>query len=507
MSHAQMVKARQNEVASSDPRRSALGLLIVAAGAIVIVPAMYAVVCQRPMNCDPFVYGSLAKDVMGGKRLYLDTWQDKPPLAVLCYALPQLVAPRSYPALGAFCGLVIAAQGLLMARAFRASLPAAIGCLLFSTLIPMAIWDCDWPSTEHFANLFVVANVLIAYKIVREGRFTLLECFLVGVSSCAAFHIRQNIVLSGALPALMVLLAPASAMAKFRGACAGLAGGLAVWGLVLGLVLKYGDLHGYFYTVFLYPRAYAGEGSFRLVIDLAAVLWMTPLPFMMALFGYIAATPRYRWLVIASVVIGLLSCVAPMRAYSHYWINLFPYASLIFGLAAQQTETRDRRMAWVYVVVAAIAMLPITGARLLNNFMEPQTERCVRVAERVDQIAPPGATLTVCGPSNCELVQFSSKLLSANRYSWVNQFQPPWISILPDSIDTIFAGYLADPPTILVVDEEYLRTALSPEGPPKGYNPMQLVQRLCAQHKYRIVETVNGLVIAILDEKRPVQAP
>jgi len=204
--------------------------VLLSAITLVIVPAIYGSLCQRFTNCDPFVYASLAKDVMAGKRLYLEAWQDKPPLTFFFYALPQLVVPHSYVAIGVFSGLCIAIQGLLIAREFRRSLPAMTGCVLFSALFPMTHWDYAWPSTEHFANLFVVGNVLIAFRIVRDSRFTLLQCFMAGAFACAAFHVRQNLILCGVVPVLAVLLSPRPAAEKGAGAVAYLAGALSMWG-------------------------------------------------------------------------------------------------------------------------------------------------------------------------------------------------------------------------------------------------------------------------------------
>jgi len=494
---------RDSDAVSAEPldsRSGARWLMVLAAITLLNAPWMYGLVCRRLTNCDPFVYASLAKDVLGGKKLYLEAWQDKPPLTILFYALPQLVVPHSYVAIGFFTGICIAIQGLLVVSAFRKSLAAMVGSLLFVTLFPMTNWDYSWPSTEHFANLFVVINVLIAYRIVRDRTFTLLDCILVGVCACAAFHIRQNIVLSGALPGLAILLAPRTMGEKVAGVISCAAGALAMWGLVLGLVYAYGDMRGYFYTVFVYPRAYASAGNWNNVVELARMLWETPLPFIMALFGLISANSRYKWLITVAAVIGILSCVLPMRAYTHYWSNSLPYVALMIGIALQRTERVDRRLAWIYTLSIAVAVLPMTSMRLLSNLYQPQTQPMVRVAEMVDLVAPDNATLMVCGPWNCELIQFSSKLPSANRYSWVNQFQPPWINILPDSLDTIFGEYLASPPTVLVVDQGYLTAALSEEGPPDGYEHLRLVRLLWTQHKYRVANTVEGYVVAVLEK-------
>ncbi|MBI2823983.1 MAG: hypothetical protein HYX69_04740 [Planctomycetia bacterium] len=468
--------------------------LVVVLGAIVWI---YEFTARQAVDGDPFIYAALAKDVLAGKRLYLDVWQDKPPLGILMYALPQLFVPRSYSAVMCFSAVLIATQAALFAYAFRRHKVAALGAAMFIAVFPLTEYGYSWPSTEHFANLFVTGNVLIALSIYRRQSFTLAQCFAVGAFACAAFHIRQNIVLCGVIPGLAVLVTPVGWADKLKGIGAMVAGALVGWLLILGLVLRFCDWREYFWTVFVYPRAYAAIGSMRDVIDLAIMLWRGSLPFVIVFFAGVAAASRqYRWLVVSALVVGLASCVLPMRAYIHYWGNCFPYVALLIGLGLERLERDNRPLAWVSMAALAIAFIPTAGVRVQLAYKEPSNWKLERVAAAVDRAAPAGANLMVCGPMCCESIQFASRLPAANKFSWVSQFQPLWRDILPESLDNIFADYVAHPPDVIAIEHNHLKNAMA-NFAPDAPDYLRLMRALFDTHEYKIVDNLEGYVIAV----------
>ena len=42
---------------------------------LLTVPVFYIYVARMAINCDPFVYGQNAKDMLQGKRLYSEIWE------------------------------------------------------------------------------------------------------------------------------------------------------------------------------------------------------------------------------------------------------------------------------------------------------------------------------------------------------------------------------------------------------------------------------------------------
>jgi hypothetical protein len=103
---------------SGDARPSA-GTTCALVALLCAPPLLYAYMGCYVENPDPFIYGQVAKEMLSGRRLYSETWQDKPPLAYVAYALPQIVFPRSYGAIGFFGGLCVAVTSALYAYAFR----------------------------------------------------------------------------------------------------------------------------------------------------------------------------------------------------------------------------------------------------------------------------------------------------------------------------------------------------------------------------------------------------
>ena len=176
---------------------TAIGLLL-----LLGMPFLYELTSKEALSADPYVYNQTAKEMLGGKRLYLDTWQDKPPLAFIFYAVPQIVAPRSYSASMVWFAICLDVQALMFWWVFRSTPLAAFCCLAFTVLYPMTEAEYCWPATEHFSNLFVAGNLLLAFLFFRDRKFSLAQCAAAGVLTCLAFHVRQTTLFCGLIPLL-----------------------------------------------------------------------------------------------------------------------------------------------------------------------------------------------------------------------------------------------------------------------------------------------------------------
>lgn len=91
---------------------------------LVALLAVYAITSMQVFNPDPCVLGECARQLLAGGSLYADVWQDKPPLAIFAYLIPQVVAAGSYLALQVFLALILVMLGAFSAMPAR-SLAAA----------------------------------------------------------------------------------------------------------------------------------------------------------------------------------------------------------------------------------------------------------------------------------------------------------------------------------------------------------------------------------------------
>jgi hypothetical protein len=457
--------------------------------------AMYGYTSRAAGDRDPFIYAQIGKEILAGKRLYAETWIDKPPLGLLMYAAPQIVVPRSYLAIVVFVAMIIAAQAVMFAYAFRRSLAAAAACALFMIFYPLDDGTCIWPSTEHFANLFVTGNLLIALVMVSDRSLSVGRCLAAGALAAAAFHVRQNAILCGLMPALAVLLSGQPRKERLVALATMAGGGLGVCAFMLGLMAWIGDVEGYLYTVFVYPRAFANAGSTSEVVDLAKHFLTSPLARFMLVFAVLAADARHRLLVLAAVVVGLAGCALPMRNHPHYMANALPYVALLIGLGTRRISAAGRGLGWASVAVVAISLIPGAINRMYMTAAEPNHISLVQVAEAVDRLAPDGATLLVCGPLPSEAIQFASRLPAANRHCWTFQFQSPWKELLPKPWEEIRDEYLASPPAAIVIRGQGLREALAEPAPVPMDEYLQLVRLLLQRHRYRIMGVAEGYTI------------
>ena len=227
-----------------------------------VTPLLYWITGRRADNGDPFVYAQAAYELLQGKRLYTEVYMNKPPLAAIGYAIPQMFAGKSYTAIAIFLWVCLVVHAPLLLDMFRRSGHASLCCEAFVILYPLTFWDYTWFSTEHFANVFVAGNLALSYCIVRDQRFRIWQCILVGALTCLAFHVRQPPIV-GARPARGHRLAPMSADGKLCGIGFAALGGLGRSAAVVILVLNISTLNAYFSCVYLYPGRFLRAGDWE----------------------------------------------------------------------------------------------------------------------------------------------------------------------------------------------------------------------------------------------------
>ena len=288
-----------------------------------------------------------------------------------------------------FLALILAAQAVMFAWAFGRSLAAATAAVLFVLCYPLEDGTCTWPSTEHFANLFVSGVLIIALLIMRDRSIGLGRCLAAGRFAAAAFHVRQNAILCGLMPALAVLLSGEGVKDQLRAVAALAVGAVAVCGLMLGIMAACGDVPGYFYTVFLYPRVFADAGGADEVRLLARYFLGTSLAQFMGLFAAIAADSRYWLFVVGLIVLALASCVLPMRNHPHYLANTLPYVALLIGMGTQRLAAVSSGLGWASAAVMAAILVPAAVQRMSIVTAEPNHDKLAKVAQTVDELRPP----------------------------------------------------------------------------------------------------------------------
>jgi hypothetical protein len=483
-------------IAGSGPRPA----FIAVAAATVL--GLYALTGLRTWDGDVYAYGAAARDVLRGEALYRTAWQDKPPLGLLAYAIPQLVMPGSTIALQMFLGLCVIAQAAVVwrlvpaAQSDRALVAGLVVLLPFTRIAYVPLM------TEHLSNLFVVVNFALAARIALRGRFDWWEAIVAGAAAALAFNTRQTAVLCVVAPLAAVLLTPGPLGRRLGGVAAGAVGAIAGALAVLALVLLIGgDLSGYRYTVFEYPRLYATADATavgRKVRTFGAFLLQHVISSPLVLFLAIPfAGLRGRRLIMtlaAGVAAVGAGCVAPLKEYLHYWIGLFPCVAVAWAAwAAPALGSEPRFPRPLTAGVAAFLMINAAAIVVLAIADYQGHVKLDEVCMAVDAAAGPRGTMFAIG-DRADYIHFRCRTPPAHAHYNEMQLNSYQANILPRPVDAILAAYLDRPPTVLVV------------GPPSGYGTTdggagratELVDRLRARYSYAPREPVQGRQIYVM---------
>jgi hypothetical protein len=524
-------------------------------------PWAYHCAARTDIDADPFTYAQHAKEILAGYRLYSDIYFDKGPLGLLGFAIPELLSPRNYLAIGTFLGFLLIAQCFILIWNFRHNPVAAIAVSFFILLFPLTSYSLDWLSTEHLSNLFVAANLAIAYSISRSHRFSIFQCFLVGVFSCLALNTRQTSLMSALVPAVAMATSSGSIRRALLGFGSAMLGGILSTIAILFVVSRLGEVKGYLDALFLHSATYASLGTMHSAWELISRNSTSPLAILVIAFATLGLFSGYSRLTVSAIFACLLTIILPKRDANHYLVGIFPYVALLIGIAldvrpipgslwkksrkamrrnfepdsrrravglalrneAVLTEIRasfDNKEAGSKVQAAAARLLPQAAKRafgwaaalfmvvsacgpifltLKDATQNPNELQMAEVAKLTDRIAPPSATLFVWGRLGSEPIVFASKLPRANKFWILWMMDKESAPLLPISVDQIRSQYLANPPTVMVMDQVYLdhsRRGIPTQTFRAGW---ELGNELLMKYRYVIKASLNGFDIAVLE--------
>jgi hypothetical protein len=256
---------------------------------------------------------------------------------------------------------------------------------------------------------------------------------------------------------------------------------------VLALMAAVGDLPGYFYTVFVAPRRYAGNPTE--LVELLGFIRNDAL--VLVVVASLAALLRERRSFAfgaALAAVAVASIVSPMRDHYYYWAQLLPVASALVFLALRGQPPQAAWTATAALVFFLAGNAAWTAAKCVLRPTMPDYEV---VARELDGLADARATLFVVGRDAAPL-SFASRRPSANQYFWDNYLFGPPSLVTPKPTAEIVAEYESAPPGLLVVDDEVIGAI---ESQPAGRlnAAWELVRRLLASGRYDAVGRHDGL--------------
>jgi hypothetical protein len=470
------------------PRRVRRATLLALAAALCLL-GFRAVnqVSAEPPGADSGVYASCARHLLGGRALYREVWDHKPPgVHVLnCLALAgggESIVPvrRMEQAFAALRALLVF---MLLLEAFGSAALAGVLAAVFVTLFHHPLVFQGGNLTEEYAASFALAGAWLALRSERAagGRAGRALAALSGAAFAAAALTKEPFAAS-ALPWLAWLALRSGEAWKARAARAlwFLGGAAAPLALTVLALASAGALGAWLDTVaynFRYvgmspkspgERLAAGAGfAWRFF---ALRCWALAVPAALGLLAPLCASFRKRTRALAAVLpalflLDLLAAAAGGWSYRHYFLQAVPSAALLAGsgaaflvhLAGSRPELRrvGRLVGAALPGLLAVCALSVDAGtsrpflrRLGEPFRRPRESRLARLVR--ERTGPADAVWAPLGPSSLAL---ETGRLSPTRYfyAWPHLFIDTPASSRAEKLAGILAELRARPPALIVL--------------------------------------------------------
>jgi len=362
--------------------------VLVALGVILVVARLHTY--EEPFETDISAEAMLAHEVLGGRALYADMWDHKPPAVVLTHAAAQVVAgygPGAIFLLNVVAGLT----GLLGAYTAAAALTSRAGGLWAAaswTIVSGDVWvQGNQPNTEAFINACVVWALALYARAgngARIGRFV-----AIGALFAWASLYKQVVVAPAALLAVVHLLFPPTGRSRRRAladVAVVVAVGVVTWGATIAYFAAVGRFEAFWEAVITFNRFYArGAGtSARSALLAFTPTWLgghwlqssLPLAALAAvgMIAWLATAPGRAWALFAALALATPIAIGMPGAFAPHYYQLWLPAFCVGGgcaVVGLQRLVRER-LAWLPSVVGGATLVLLLAMQLPYYLMSAE---------------------------------------------------------------------------------------------------------------------------------------
>lgn len=370
------------------------GLLVLA----LVLVALRLHFFDWPPNRDVTEYAVTAHELLGGRDLYSDVWNPKPPAVFVSYAIAELCfgyGPGQLFALNLVCGLVLLVGVWAAGSASGHGQVAGLWAAGFWTVVSGNLdLQLDSANTEAFMNACLIW-AFVALVATRDEPLSNGRALAVGVVLGWASLYKHVVVTIAIALAIGYVAVPPRGTNRRRavGQAALLAlGGAVCWVATTAYMAATGRLGVLYDTLVTHGLAYAGSVSG----NVAAALFKSevvreaqhfPAPIALGLFGLAGAAAglcgkhRRSWLLLGLYGAGAWLAVAlPGKNYRHYYQLLLPPAIVAAGWATASIASAlgNGRFKRVPQFAAALILLYL-GAHEARTYLATPEERLDRV--------------------------------------------------------------------------------------------------------------------------------
>jgi 4-amino-4-deoxy-L-arabinose transferase-like glycosyltransferase len=373
---------------------------------------------EEPLERDITTYAVIAHEMIGGKALYSDLWDHKPPAIHVTYAAAELFA--GYGRDSIFLLNIAAALGTLLACYFAGSALRGghMGGLVAASLWALVSGDLalegNQPNTEVFLNFFLTAGFAIFVRSEKSG-LTLRGVLIAGSLFALASLYKQIVVVNAGLLAVAYCAqADKGSRQKALVDVAMIAAiGAVVWAGVIGYFAARGRLTAFWEAVFTFNRWYSGDvrqnlGQFmtwpHVSPDvIAALVTMGAFSVAGLAIGLFFGSRR-PWIFLFAFALGAhVAVLLPGHFFPHYYQLWLPPLTIGVGwTVALLRRIVPIRLSWLSPVAASVACIVLLIIELpyYRASAESWSEQkygsvfleCDRLAKTLDRVLPANAT-------------------------------------------------------------------------------------------------------------------
>ena len=401
--------------------------LIILAVLSVFIAGLRVHTYNEPFERDITSHAVIAHELLGGRSLYSDLWDSKPPAIFVTYALGDVLAGYG-PSQVYFIGVaaaIITLIGCYQAGSALGGVPGGLWAAAFWAVICNDLWLwANQPNIEVGMNACLVWAFALMIRADRRklqwGRWLAIG----GLFALATLY-KPVAITFPALLGLFHLLASLRDRQErklaFLHICIMAAVGLAAWAVVFAYFAATGRFTVFYDTIFKYAGYYAesrGGSVFTNIFKglsyqfFARAMKSTPVLMVFAVAGTIYGLckgSRTHWLLLLGFLIGAYLAIAlPGRFYNHYYqLWLVPlvigagWAVCVIGPKAKPTAKLARSaVAVVGLIILLCLVLPqyrYTPDEWSAYKQGPQYIIAKGVAEEINSLLAPGETLYVLG--------------------------------------------------------------------------------------------------------------
>ncbi len=442
---------------------------------------------DEPLEFDLTLYATVGHEMLLGRKLYSEIWDQKPPAIHTTYMLAEAAfgyGPRAVYALNVTAAVWTLLAVFAAGCAFPPGRLSGLWAALFWTLVSDNITlQANQPNTEVFMNAFT-ATAFALWLRARRGP-GVVRVVIAGLCVALATMYKQVIVAPALLWAAVDVALPPEGTSRVRRLLAAVGLVLVVAGAWVALAAYFsadGRWSDFYDTVVLYNRNYAGDGPIRNLIFafrpyrfLGPFVEAAPLTCLLVAAGATTAllmrdAPARPWALWTAYAAGAWVAVhAPGKGFPHYFQLLLPPLAIAAGASVGQLRATFSAYAtpfrpWLGAVarVGPLALAVVAALQLAygsyHSYRHPAHEWARRkygfffhdveaLGRKIGELLKPDETLFVFGDVRPGLYWFSQRRPAAGVL-----FNDPLLGgpIQERMIERTLKQLKANPPEIVV---------------------------------------------------------